>query len=252
MPDIYDIMIRKLKEHTALSREDAILLRSLPIATRELRAEEDLVRQGDQADTSIVVLRGMVARYHTLGSGSRQYISFHIAGDWPDAQTLFIEKLDHSVCTISDAAVALIKHRHLIDLIERAPSIGFAIWRETLIDAAIFREAITNNSKREITARLAHFLCEQYYRANAAGLTKTDACFLPLSQSQIADALASSLTSINRAMQALRKHRWFEFKGGQLRIKNWRRLAEYGEFDPTYLHLRRPPRNVIAANRPSA
>jgi hypothetical protein len=35
---------------------------------------------------------GMVARYHLLHNGRRQYLSFHIAGDMPDAQALFIDR----------------------------------------------------------------------------------------------------------------------------------------------------------------
>jgi CRP-like cAMP-binding protein len=242
MDNVYDVMIRKLKEHTVLSSEESSILRTLPVSPRVAQSGEDLVRQGDKPNVSMVVLSGMIARYHTLGGGGRQYISFHIAGDWPDAQTLFIEKMDHSLTAISGATVAMIPHRKLLTLFQRTPSIGFAIWRETLIDAAIFRETITNNSRREVTARLAHFLCEQFYRAKAAGLAEAESCELPLSQSQIADALASSLTTISRAMQSLRKTQAFELKAGRLCIRNWRRLAECGEFDPSYLHLRRPPR----------
>jgi 3-keto-L-gulonate-6-phosphate decarboxylase len=29
--------------------------------------------------------------------------------------------------------------------------------------------------------------------------------------------------------------------GGALKVKSWRRLAEIGQFDPDYLHLRKPP-----------
>lgn len=242
MSSIHDVMIRKLKEHTALSREDVAMLESLPAKTRMAETNDDLVLQGDNPNVSIVVLSGMLARYHTLRSGGRQYLSFHIAGDWPDAQALFIEKMDHSVCAINGAYVATITHRALKDMMERAPSLAFAIWRETLIDAAIFREAITNNGKREIAVRVAHFLCEQFYRARAAGLVEGDVCDLPLSQTQIADALGSSLTTINRAMQSLRRTRAFELRAGRLQVRNWRKLADYGDFNPSYLHLRRPLR----------
>jgi CRP-like cAMP-binding protein len=242
MSDLHDVMTRKLKEHSVLSREDNALLRTLPANTRTIAAGEDLVRQGDSPSVSIVVLKGMVGRYHTLRSGGRQYISFHITGDWPDAQTLFLNKMDHSVCAIDEAHIAAIPHRSLIDVMERQPSLAFAIWRETLIDAAIFREAITNNGKREITVRLAHFLCEQFYRAKAANLVEDDVYDFPLSQTQIGDALGSSLTTINRAMQTLRKTRAFELRAGRLHIRNWRKLAERGDFNPAYLHLRRPPR----------
>src|ERR1700744_6721962 len=117
----------------------------------------------------------MLARYHLLPSGKRQYISYHMEGDMPDSQALFIEKMDHAVCAIGTAKVALIPHKQLLKLFEARPSVGFAIWRETLIDAAIFREAITNNSARPRPARMAHLFCEWFYRARASGLASDDA-----------------------------------------------------------------------------
>jgi len=49
---------------------------------------------------------------------------------------------------IGPALIASIPHKDLIAGFNRRPSVGFAIWRETLIDTAIFREAITNNSAK--------------------------------------------------------------------------------------------------------
>jgi CRP-like cAMP-binding protein len=243
MDAVHDVLIRKLKEHTALSSNEISALRSLPAHVRVIAAGEDIVRQGDNPNVSVVVLAGMVGRYHTLSSGRRQYLAFHITGDMPDAQALFIEQIDHAVCAIGQATIALIPHGKLLALFDRLPSTGFAIWRETLIDAAIFREVITNNGSRGITVRLAHFLCEQFYRAQAAGVAEGNSCALPLNQTQIAEALGSSLTTINRSMQSLRKKGWADFKAGRLLIRNWSRFAEFGDFNPAYLHLRRPLRS---------
>jgi hypothetical protein len=33
-----------------------------------------------------------------------------------------------------------------------------------------------------------------------------------------------------------------EFRNGELSVRDWKRLADIGEFDQTYLHLRAPPR----------
>lgn len=240
MEAVHDVMIRKLGEHTALSAGEIAGLRSLPTDTRSIRPEEDIVRQGDKPKVSVVVISGMLGRYHTLGGGTRQYLSFHIAGDLPDAQALFVERMDHSVCSMNESIIALIAHEKLIALFDKIPTVGFAIWRETLIDAAIFREAITNNSSREVPVRLAHFLCEQYYRARTVGLVQDGCCDLPLSQTQLAEALGSSLTTINRAMQMLRAKGAVDVRAGRLQVKNWTRLSSYCSFDPLYLHLRKP------------
>jgi len=242
MAAFHDLLIRKLQDHSELGAADLAAIRRLPASERTLRPNEDIVRQGDKPNVSVVVVEGTVARYHTLPTGRRQYLSMHIAGDLPDAQALFIEIMDHSVGTIDQATVALVPHSALLALFEERTATGFAIWRETLIDAAIFREAITNNSARPLRTRLAHFCCEQYYRARAVGLAKPGSCRLPLTQTQLGEMLGASLASIARAMQGLRKTRSMDLQGGELFVNDWSRLTELGDFNPSYLHLRKPSR----------
>ena len=208
---------------------------------RHLAGNEDFIRQGDRPNVSAVVVEGMVARYHLLPNGARQYLSFSLAGDMPDSQCLFIEQMDHAVCAIGAATVATVPHAELIALFEARPTVGSAIWRETLIDAAIFREAITNNSARSATGRMAHLFCELFYRARASGLTENDSCTVPLSLPQLGETLGLSLATVNRALAMLRDQKLADLKGGTLTIGNWPGLVESGDFIPQYLHLRRPP-----------
>jgi CRP-like cAMP-binding protein len=174
-------LIRKLKEHSRLTGEDLATINALSHSVLELKSNEDLIRQGDDPNVSAVVVSGMVARYHLLQNGLRQYLSFHLAGDMPDSQALFIDKMDHAVCAIGPALIASIPRKELLAAFKHRPSVGFAIWRETLIDAAIFREAITNNSARTMPARMGHLFCELYYRARASGLTQGNKFAAPIS-----------------------------------------------------------------------
>ena len=242
MQNAHDILLRKLNEHSRLHPLDETALRSLAVRIRTLQPDEDLLREGDEPESSIVVLDGMVARYHALASGKRQYLSFHLAGDLPDTQTLFLKKMDHAICAVGKAVVAAIAHEDFLRLFKQRPAIGFAVWRETLIDAAIFRQAITNNSSRPPRTRMAHLFAELYYRARSAGLEKTGSQYLPLRQGQLGDALGISLVTANRALQALRRTGAMEFRRGELTVRNWKRLAEIGEFDAAYLHIAAPPR----------
>jgi CRP-like cAMP-binding protein len=241
MSDVHSILVRKLKEHSRLTREDLGAIQSWRHKLRNLAAHEDLIRQGDDPDVSAVVVSGTVARYHLLPTGRRQYLSFHLAGDMPDSQALFIQKMDHAVCAMGSAVAALIPHKDLLATFESSPSVGFAIWRETLIDAAIFREAITNNSARNTMARLAHLFCELFYRAKASGLTKGPVLDVPISLVQLAETLAMSIATVNRTLLELRQSRAAQFQRGRLEIKNWDALAQIGQFNPSYLHQKRPP-----------
>src|SRR5580693_8808189 len=99
----YQILVRKLREHSRLSGGDLTELSSWHYVTMELHRDEDLIRQGDRPNVSALVISGIVARYHLLPNGRRQYISFHMAGDMPDSQALFIDQMDHAVCAIGRA-----------------------------------------------------------------------------------------------------------------------------------------------------
>jgi CRP-like cAMP-binding protein len=235
------ILIRKLAEHSRLSQADREAIQSVSFSVRTLQPNEDLIRQGDNPSVSALVTSGMVTRYHLLKDGKRQYLSYHLTGDMPDSQALFIEQMDHAVCAIGAASVALVPHRDLLALFERRPSVGFAIWRETLIDAAIFREAITNNSARNRTARMAHLFCELFYRAKASSLTAGDTFVAPITLVQLGETLGLSIATVNRTVQDLRKSRTLDFERGTLSVKNWDRLRKLGQFDPRYLHLKKPP-----------
>lgn len=241
-----DILLRKLQYHSSIGAADVAAIRRLRCEIRELTAGEDFAIQGDKPKAAAIVIEGIMARYHTLRSGARQYLALHYPGDWPDAQGLFLEHMDHSLCAMGRALVCSISHEQLMKTFEEHPTIGFAVWRETLIDAAIFRESITNNSSRHGMARIAHFFCEQFHRAQFVGLVEANACPLPLSQTQLGEMLGMSLVSVNRHLQALRRTRAADYRAGKLLVRSWSKLTSLGEFDPGYLH------QIVPAGRGSA
>lgn len=240
MPAVHEVLIRNLQEHSDLAGEDLAQIVRLTFTVRDLAPDEDFIRQGDHPGVAALVVTGMVGRYHLLRTGGRQYLSFHLSGDLPDAQSLFIEKMDHAVCAIGHARVAFIPHQELIASFKRRPDIGFAIWRETLLDASIFREAITNNSARPMQTRMAHLFCELFYRARIAGLTRGNRCHLPLNLVQLGETLGMSIATVNRTVQQLRLSGTVDFRDGELIVIRWRDLSRLGDFNAAYLHLKKP------------
>lgn len=234
---IAEFLLAKAAEHGTFSAADQAAVRAIKAQARSVAPGEDIVCQGDRPDTAVFVLSGMLARYHTLPNGDRQYLSFHIAGDMPDVQSLFLSILDHSLSALNQAQIAVIPHDQLLDLVLKRPGVGFAFWRLTLVDAAIFRQAITNNSARSHVERLAHLFCERYFRAREAGLMRDNACSLPLNQSELGQTLGMSHVSVNRAMQKIRRDRLADLRADELRVLDWSGLVRLAGFDPTYLHI---------------
>jgi CRP-like cAMP-binding protein len=155
----------------------------------------------------------------------------------PDLQSLFLKVMDHSIGTLTASKLAFVSHEAMRDLLHRHPRLAEAFWRDTLVDAAIFREWMVGLGRREAFARIAHLICELFIRLRAVGLVNGYAYELPLTQAELGDALGLSTVHVNRVLKELRNQGLVVLKGKHLVIPDWEKLKEAGEFDPTYLHV---------------
>jgi CRP-like cAMP-binding protein len=230
-------LIRKLESIFTLTDDERHALQKLPMQIAAIKADQDIVREGDHPSRSCLILSGFACTYKVTAQGKRQIVSFNLPGDVPDLQSLHLKVLDNSVSTVSPCSIGFINHEALRDICHRYPRIAAAFWRGTLIDAAIFREWVLNVGRREAYTRMAHVFCELLTRLRAVGLVKDKACDLPITQGEFADAIGVTPVHVNRVLQQLRAEGLIELKGDRLKVLDWDRLKEVGEFDPTYLHL---------------
>ncbi|MBV8848065.1 MAG: Crp/Fnr family transcriptional regulator [Methylobacteriaceae bacterium] len=232
-------LIRRLEvDTTALSQAEKDAILRLPMTIKEVGADQDIVREGDRPTQCCVVVEGFQCRYKMLLDGGRQILSFHVPGDMPDLQSLFLSTMDHSLGTLTPNRVALISHDALRELIRVQPALAERFWRESLIDAAIFREWITNVGSRDAYARLAHVICEFYVRLRAVGLTKDATFDFPITQTELADATGLSTVHVNRSIQQIRANGLIIWERGACTIPNLAALKEAAMFEPNYLHMR--------------
>jgi len=230
-------LIRKMESVFTLTDDERQALETLPMQVMVIKDNQDIVRIGDSPSRSCLLLSGFACTYKVTVGGKRQIVSFNLPGDVPDLQSLHLKVLDNSISTITTCRVGFITHQDLREICDRYPRITAAFWRETLIDASIFREWVMNVGQREAYQRMAHVLCELLVRLRAVGLAQDHACDLPITQSEFADALGVTNVHVNRVLQQMRADGLIETKGTQVRIPDWDRLKQVGEFDPTYLHL---------------
>ena len=106
-----------------------------------------------------------------------------------------------SIAAMSRCVVAQIPHATVRQLIEEHPRLGQLLWRETMLDSAIFREWVVNLGARDAHSRLAHLLCELHSRMMAVGLSNGTSFELPLTQSDIADAIGVSNVHVGRLVE---------------------------------------------------
>lgn len=236
--DARSLLELRLASHSLLGPGDRDLLGALSFRTEDLPARQIFIREGDEPRQSCFVVSGVVVRSRYTAEGQRQILSVHIAGDMPDLQSLHINRMDHDLETASASRVAFVQHDDLHRLCSESTLLNVALWRTSLVDAALHRAAIFRNGQLEATARLAHFLCEMQMRHAAIGLAEDDGFAFPFSQELIGEVLGLTIVSINRASQALRARDLIRMQRGRVQVLDWDGLARFGQFDGTFLHLR--------------
>ncbi|WP_114944940.1 Crp/Fnr family transcriptional regulator [Microvirga calopogonii] len=230
-------LIRKLESIFSLTDDEQQALMDLPMQMAVIKADQDIVREGDRPSRCFAILSGFTCTYKLTGDGKRQIVAYGIAGDMPDLQSLHLKVLDMTITTLTPCSIGFVRHEDLWDLCLRQTRIAAAFWRETLVEGAAFREWVLNVGRREAYPRMAHILCELLVRLRAVGLVDNHSCTLPITQAEFADALGITTVHANRVLQQMRADDLIELKGERLHVPDWERLKEAGDFHPAYLHL---------------
>ena len=205
----------------------------LPWARKTYARDAYLVREGEPTSVCTLLVTGFAFRQKLVTNGARQIISIHIPGEMLDIQNCMLEVADHNVQALTRASV--VPKAALGALMAARPNIRRAIWLDSLIDAAVFREWVVNVGRRDARTRIAHLLCELADRLKASG-ADGDIYDFPLTQEQVGDATGLTAVHTNRTLQSLRKDGLISLSSNRLSILDWDALCEVGDFNERYLH----------------
>ena len=209
---------------------------ALPWSRRSFGRDSYLAREGEPTSICTVLLGGFAFRQKLVSDGARQIISFHIPGEFLDLQNCLLDVADHNVQSLNRTSVASVHKGALLDLMESRVNVSRAVWVDTLIDSAIFREWVVNLGRRDARKRIAHLLCELAARLESSGVGDGSAYDFPVTQEQLADATGLTAVHTNRTLQALRKDGLINLSSSKLAILDWDALVEIGDFNERYLH----------------
>lgn len=232
----FDGLVDKLDRLAKLDDTDRMAIRALPISVKSVRQGAYLVREGDETTACCILIDGYACRHKISSSGGRQIVSFHVPGDMLDVQHIWLDRADHNVQTISQATIGRVPFSALRAVVAKHPRIGEALWRDTLIDASIFREWVLNVGRRAAKQRIAHMLCEFAVRRATAGLGSPEHFTLPMTQEHIADATGLTPIHVNRMLQLLGTDGIIQRTKRQITIADWQRMRRVADFRSTYLH----------------
>jgi CRP-like cAMP-binding protein len=238
-PAILGRLANRLAYRVHLDDGDREAIASLPFTLKTMERAHFIVRERQLATQSCVMLSGYSIRSKLTATGMRQIVAVHMKGDFVDLQNSMLKVADHSVEMLTSGRVALIPREEIARLTLKRPKVAHAMWVDTLVEGSISREWIMNVGRRNARTRIAHLLCEFSLRLKVAGLGEDNAYELPMTQDQLADATGLTSVHVNRTIKVLEAQGLIERSSPRsIHIGDWRKLAEAGDFDSNYLHLR--------------
>ncbi len=230
-------LLTKLKRRSRFDEKDEEALLSLPFSLKNLDPGNYLVRQGERADFTCVLLTGFAYRQKIVGDGGRQIIALQVPGDAVDLQNSLLKIADHSVQALSAITMARIPRKALLEIAAAYPAIAHAFWLDTLVDGSIAWEWIANIGRRNALMRLAHLLCECALRLEVVGFRDGETHKLPMTQEQVSDALGLTPVHVNRMFKSLEHDGLISRDKRTVAILDGPRLRAVADFEAAYLHL---------------
>lgn len=229
-------LFRRWEKRSELSAADREAIAALPGTRQRFARNAYLVREGEPPRECGLLLRGLTCRQKVTLRGARQILSFHIPGDFVDLQNCLLGEADHNVQAITESEVVVIPKAAIADLTRGHPTIGRAMWLDTLIDSSVIGEWVVNVGRRNARSRISHLLCELSLRLQASGLTDGPSCKLQLNQQDIADATGLTDVHTNRTLHSLRRDGLIGLSFRSITVLDWQGLRDEGEFSERYLH----------------
>jgi len=231
-------IVRQLSLREELSADDRNAILALPFGLRKVQAGQFLVWDGDRPQHTCLLVSGFAYRHKLAGNGGRQIVSIHMRGDIVDLQNSLLGTADHNVQMLTAGEVAMIPVEAMRELAFSHPNVGMAMWYETLVEGSIFREWVLNIGRRDARTRIAHLLCELALRMESAGLGEHVNYELPITQEQLADAVALTSVHVNRTLMKLEQAGLITRNRRTITVVNWEKLMAEADFEPRYLHLK--------------
>lgn len=233
-----NILIKKLLNYEDLPPADVAALEGACLGTVEVAADRKIIEEGDRPNDVLVVLDGWSIRYKILKDGSRQILAFLMPGDVCDMCASVVEEMDHSIATLTPVTLARIPRRKMEDLLVERPVLTRAFLWAQMVDEAILRAWLVSLGRRDALERVAHLFCELWARAKNVGLSLDHSIELPVTQTELSDALGLTAVHVNRMLQRLREDGLIDLNRGILKITDIEALGAAAGFDANYLHRR--------------
>lgn len=192
-------------------------------------ARRPFLRMNELQD-ALLVRAGLMAIIATNGSARRQILALR----YPNEVILpFNAASNVTVEAIVQTDLTTLQASAFYDALLKEPTMSSVLVQVLGRERAIACEWIARCGLGDSACRLAHVLCETFFRMGVD--PNLDRLTLPFSQQQLAEMTGQTPVHVNRMLAHLEGRDLIARNVRDLVVKDWAGLSQVGGFDPTYL-----------------
>ena len=201
MPD--SCFVKRLSHYLPLTPAERSALARLEIAPETLRAGEVLFEEGEPTDFLALVSRGWLTSSTLLAEGQRQILRVYLDGDLVGLSGI---AFDRSVCTVianSDSEICRFPRRAFTTLFADHPRLAALFFSLGMVETVDMYDRLKAVGRTNGKARLAQFFLSVLSRGRVTGERDGLTIVLPLTQTDLADAVGLTNIHVNRLLREL-------------------------------------------------
>lgn len=211
-------LVRRLEQHLALTEGERDALDWAERRERRVAPGEVLVRQDGPMDSLYVVQHGWLHSSIRLKEGARQILRFHYAGDLVGVSSIAWNRSSDTLTAISDCIVSELSKPHLGRIFKAQPRLGALLYALAAAEFVAMSDRLTSVGRMNAVDRISTLLLDilARFRVTAGGVV--DWFDLPLTQTDIGDAVGLTKVHVNRVMRAMEADGLIERSGRRIRF----------------------------------
>ncbi len=235
-------LIARLSRHLDLTEAERDAILQAKQSERRLKAGDVLVAEGGESNSLYVMRQGWLHSSTRLSNGGRQILRFHYAGDLIGTSSMAWSQAAATLTAVSDCLIIELPKTELGLLFRAQPRIAGLLYAIAAAESVAMSDRLTMIGRMGASDRLARLLLDIMARLRVTAGGIVDSFDLPLTQTDIGDALGLTKVHVNRTIRALEKAGVIERTGRRVKIVDEAGLIaatgfidRYGEIDTAWL-----------------
>ena len=225
------VSLRETLVSAGLDPRLAVLLDQMPHRIVQVEPRRPFREPGSPRDEVIFVRSGILSKFKSDSGGRRQIVALRFPGEGilPRDGTA-----QYGIQAIVRSELLIGKARDFDPIVAAQPEMQRFFWRLVQRNEDIGYEWLVNCGRRDLTARVAHLLCETAVRMR---VDDDEHMLNPFTQQQMADITGQTSVNVNRVLADMERQGLIRRKGRDIAFTDWPEIRRVASFQPTYLEI---------------